>query len=261
VFFEGGSILGGPYSEADTDRYLLRFEDNESYNGWGKELFPILTEKKIPILLGDLQEKALLQKAESMLLNFTEILGGVGGVAMTLSEGSGGVLTRKAFLKKAGGTLLSIWGFSGLAGEVLGNSLRDLTSLPWVNDLRKMAAFTEFSHPEDIVVNFRNALIAEKLLYYSEIKKAELGRKPNIAVIMGLGHELMSEYLRAGREFCQNYLSLYPDFFLRHLFGDEGLEKTFSGVFELTPTINLLKLRALRDPELEKRFGLKSTGE
>ena len=64
-----------------------------------------------------------------------------------------------------------------------------------------MGIAAEIAHPEDLSLLFRNAVIADKLLFYAQQLKQQGIEEPTIALAMGEGHELISEYLKHGKTF------------------------------------------------------------
>lgn len=97
-------------------------------------------------------------------------------------------------------------------------------------------------------------MIAEKLLAYSEEFVKQGKEKPTIAVVMGSGHEFLSEYLKRGSEFCMKVLDIYPESVLKTMFG-ENYHRYYSTLVEMRNENGIRKSTVFEDPRLQKRFG------
>lgn len=252
VFLEGVFVSGGPYPEGNGSVSFNQASGFLQTNTWYKGIVPKLVEGKVPILLGDIYPTAS-RGIESVALNTISYATAIGGTIGSFTKTKGATITKREFLKRAGLGILAFWGYQNLVGELAKSLLPHLDQLTWVDKLRETVAFTEFTHPENVLLNFRNALIAEKILFYAEKKETESGRKPTIAIVMGEGHELLSEYLKKGRRFCRNYLDLYPETFIKNFFG-ENLNQYYSSLFELKAGDGIFDVRIMYDPELQRKF-------
>lgn len=137
------------------------------------------------------------------------------------SEGKG--LTRRR-LVKGGAAAAALWGTAGL-NKFWAAAANELSRQGWADELRRAAHVGEVIHPEDLAIVFRNAVIAEKLLMYVEDRSAEEERKVDVAIAMGGAHELLAEYVKEGRGFCQRVISVYPDELISKVFDEEYIAR------------------------------------
>jgi hypothetical protein len=250
-----GKTLDGVFLETGCSTYLkpgtreFKFPENLGKTAFCQDVILYLKERRIPLLLGD------IPPAEDIMTKGLIIEGISSGSALegtTLALGKEGrAMSRREFLKRTIGAGLGFWGYSRL-GKIVAGSFVEIFRQPWAKELRAAASFVEFLHPEDVITTFRNALIAEKLLTYAQIAEKE-GKRPTIAIIMGGGHEFISEYLKRGREFCLHLINLYPEGVLRTIFG-ENYQNYLPVLVEARPEGNKFKPRVIIDEELEGRL-------
>lgn len=252
IFAEGLYVYDSVY-ESSRSVWAIDYFHKFLSGSWNEDLLPFLSERKIPLISGDLRNANELALWESIAIGEAAPLAAVAGgfwLEKILEE----EMTRGEFLQKIGAAAFLLWGLTGVGGKVITSSLPKAENTSWIEELRKMATFAEFTHPEHVVRNFRNAMIAEKLLYYAEVKSQEFRRKLNIPIIMGAGHALLSEYLRRGRTFCIDYLKLYPEGLIKHLYG-KNLERQFATILEFKPEENHVSINITWDPILKGNFG------
>lgn len=213
AFLETGKFK---YFKTGTREY--EFPEGLDEIAFYKEIIPSLKKGGVKLLFGDVPFKENMNLVANVGPSIIDAVAAFGGPAVALREGK---MSRRQFLERSVSGALGLWGIAKYtkdASEVAPELLRK----PLVMELRKAALLTEISHPEDALVLLRNALIAEKLLNYASQYGSE-GRKPNIAVLMGSGHEFISEYLKKGSEFCRGILNIYPESALRALYGENFL--------------------------------------
>lgn len=252
IFTEGLFVYDSLY-KTNSSVWPIEYFQKHLSGTWNEDLLPLLLEKEIPLICGDLQNKNELAIWESVAIGQAASVSAI-AAGFWLEKIFDGTMTRGEFLQKVGAAALLLWGLTGVGAKAAASSLPKIESALWRESLRSMATFAEFTHPEHVIRNFRNAMIAEKLLYYAEAKSQGLRRRLNIPVIMGFGHELLSEYLKRGRAFCVDYLKLYPEGFIKHLYG-KNLERQFATILEFNPSENHISVNVAWDPVLKKSFG------
>lgn len=242
VFLESGNFQ---YMSYDTREFVLpesRFVEMAFY----RKLIPELRRKNIPILFGDLpmpRAASLVAVLAQGFISFSTILA---GVTMALADNS----KNTSWKKRSAGVLVGAWG----AAELLKHGLATIPEISREaqnKHLRKSAFVIELSHPENIIVMLRNALISEKLLFYAEEFQKKQGRKPTIVIVMGAGHEFISEYLARGRKFCTKILQIYPHKLYKALFGEYYASYIFS-LAEVKMHATGSQSTILKDPFLQK---------
>jgi len=77
--------------------------------------------------------------------------------------------------------------------------------------LDRAGSVLEHTHPENIILEYRNAICAAKLLSIAEWYHEKFGHKPRIGVNMGRGHAGIEDFLVAGRPTCLAVLTAYPN--------------------------------------------------
>ena len=247
VFLETG---GFTYLQPGTREF--KFPENLGKTAFYQDVIPYLKEQKIPLLLGDIPLAGDITALVTISTPETITVGSaMGGTALALGK-EGRAMSRREFLKRTIGLGLGFWGYSRL-GKIVAGSFVEIFRQPWAKELRTAASFVEFSHPEDIITTFRNALIAEKLLNYAQIIAEKEGKRPTIAIIIGGGHEFISEYLKRGREFCLHLINLYPEGVLKTIFG-ENYQNYLPVLVEARPEGNEFKPRVIIDGKLEGRL-------
>lgn len=220
-----------------------------------REIIPHFEETGVKLLFGDMPQTQSVTIPVDLTEELPSIAAVVSGLNLLFGESQAN-LDRREFFMRPLGALLSLWAgarFSERLLAVLSEPARQ-KELSW---LRDAALLTEVSHPEDMLATFRNALIAEKLLNYAqEITNGY--DKPTIAIMMGSGHEFISEYLKRGRTFCQNVLGLYPNGILEIIFGDD-FENYYSALAEITTVGEGITTRIIIDRALESKISTRET--
>lgn len=73
------------------------------------------------------------------------------------------------------------------------------------------------THPEQLVVFFRNLIMADKMLTVADDFKQKTGRKAQIAFNVEYGHNGVQDFLRVGPDICRWLISRYPKKVLRDI--------------------------------------------
>lgn len=245
-FLEYNSLSTNLYEE-ESKNFLEKIQRTPFY----EKIAPFLVQAKVPLLLGDMPippwYNDLYYSVGQSAVNVGEA---AIGSAMAIGKGNE-YINRREFLKSGLGAVVGAWGFWKL-GKDFSAQFPGLLRQPWAEELRKVASVGEFLHPEDMIVNARNALIAKKLLYYSrEFKAHHDGEKPTIGIAMGAGHEFISEYLKGGEKFCMDAINRYPESVLKKFFGEGNYKEYFPILFQITSE----KALKMIDPELQKKVG------
>lgn len=154
-------------------------------------------------------------------------------------------VTRRRTVLKGGLGALSAWGLSSLA------VVAPILSQEHNASNRILSQFTNIvsmAHPEDMVVFFRNALMAEKMLFLAEEQKKQTGKKSHIAFNVGWGHRGIEDFLLAGREMCQKIITLYPSPVLRKIAEINGGVSDFSSalLYKLPENLSEADIQAAR---------------
>ncbi len=201
------TLLDACFLETGTLNYLdlgekfPQLEHNLSREQIYSELYPYLRKSNTPRLYGDLPLTLVNAGVPDMVLS------GVVGTVAALQ-----VASRRELLQKIGWGLLASWGLGKVAVDGTLCAVPEVFRGEKTRHLREMGAFLQLSHPLDTLINLRGVVIAKKLLMYGEALKAKGVDEPTIGIAAGLGHELISESLRLGPQFCLDYLGLYHPF-------------------------------------------------
>lgn len=237
----------GMYEYFKTGTREYEFPEGLGEIAFYKELIPSLEKNGVKLLFGDVPFKGNMGLIKNVVgPSIIDAVAAFGGPAVALSEGK---MNRRQFLGRSVSGVLGLWGISQYTKETI-RVATELLRQPWATELRKAALLTEISHPENSLLLLRNALIAEKLLNYASRYGSE-GRKPNIAVIMGSGHEFISEYLKKGSEFCRGILNIYPESALRVLYG-ENFSTYFPSLVEVSSIGDKTISKLIIDENLER---------
>lgn len=271
IFREEASSLANIIANPDK---IICASDKE----FGSKEFPDKTlleaaQKQIPLMFGDVTVNFTTEILTSLGVNGSELILG----ALSLDKLSElkkeeaklekAKVNKRREVLKAGLALGGVWGLSDtakiplmLAQGIPGDVARKLES--------QVSNIISGAHPEDIIVFFRNALIANKLLYLSELQQQQLGRKPHLVYNVGYGHRGIEDFLQAGRDFCRSVILAYPAPFLRYI-GDQtgGIDMLSSSLLYQLPKdltesdIKSQKLRGkstvINDPQLKQGLAAK----
>lgn len=130
-------------------------------------------------------------------------------------------LNRRDFLRLGAKGLLGAWGASNLAklsGFLIARPGK-------INSVAKaLNEIDDRLHPEDLDLNLRNSVMADKMMYIGERLASQLSRKPEIAISGGAAHSRLMEFVKAGPEFCQKVILSYPWKYLRPAVAGGNLE-------------------------------------
>ena len=225
--------------------------------GFYEKLIPSLLKENIPILFGDLPPQSVPSLMVAGGKGIVEAAALVGGVFAATGKESM-TMNRREFAKIGLGTLVGAWGLSGFSNYIIPVLFPESIRQPWTKKLREIVSFNELIHPEGIIRNVRNAVIAKKLLYFSkELKIHNNGEKPTIGIAMGGDHEFISEYLKRGEGFCMDVLNIYPESVLKKIFGNDVYREYFPIMTEVMPKEagQSYEVRMIVDPEINKRVG------
>jgi hypothetical protein len=217
--------LDGFFLETGAFQYLLpdgtitisALRDTKFY----KDVFPYLEKNNIPMLLEDIPLTKERYASYFLGQHALEIGAVIAGAEMAAPGGKHHEkMTRREMLKRTAGGALLGWGGTALM-KYPAIADDELFRQPWAEGIRNALGSTEFMHPEDLLVAFRNAMVAEKLLYFAQQKSAEGVRKPNIGIAIGAAHSFISEYLKEGRNYSTAFINRYPDGVLSTAFGED----------------------------------------
>lgn len=244
-FLETGAY---PYMLPDGSITMSGLKDTAFY----KDVIPYLETNNIPILLGDIPISKARYVTEFLAQNAIESAAVLAGAKMSfpikIDEGAhANKLSRRDLLRVVGGAV-GLWGATGLMKYPAIADDR-LYRQPWAEGIRNALGFTEFMHPEDFLVGFRNALITEKLLYYTEQLGNNRDEKPTIGIAIGASHALISQYLKEGRNYAIGFINRYPDIVLRGALGDTYKE-FLPTLIEINGQAGNKVAKKIIDPEL-----------
>ena len=166
------------------------------------------------LYLTDINEILLAYYKEANILHRLETVAGIFSSVWGLGDyikekfpkpasvGSDDNLSRRDFLKKIKTGAKTIAGAYLLMPE-LSNQLGHLIKQPDESSLsrkidRALISANETVHPEiyDIMVTFRNYLIAQKAEYIAQLKKAQTQTIPELSILLGAGHSGIESVLK-----------------------------------------------------------------
>jgi hypothetical protein len=101
----------------------------------------------------------------------------------------------------------------GLGRSITQNQLRAIN---------RFNAFIAHAHPEDLVVFFRNVIMARQLQLLGEDLSGKTKEKPRISYQVGGGHAGIEDFLLLGDKLTIATLSIYPKQFLQHVVENNG---------------------------------------
>ena len=226
-----------------------------------KKLLPYLEENQIPYLLGDMpiegRNATLGFMGSNIISSITTIVGADMALSSNKTQGleigkPTNQITRREAVRRIAGGALGSWGALSFARYPV-VAVPELFEQSWTKQVRNAALFAEFIHPEDFIVGFRNAVIAEKLLYHANQLKENGTTHPTIGIAMGNAHGMIQDYLRHGREYCLGFISRYPEGVLKQFFG-ETYALYLPRLVEINNGPDGKKVaRVIVDPELQKK--------
>lgn len=152
------------------------------------------------------------------------------GITPSTSE-----ITRKNFLKGAAAFGIA-WATLPLASEVSVLGLAPEYNGASVDRiLTRLHGFQSNFHPEDLIIFFRNVVIADKMLTIAEEFHKGMGVKGKIGFNVGFLHSGIEDFLGAGAEFCRFIIANFPKDVLREIIRVNKDIETFctSAVLEL----------------------------
>ncbi|MEK7092584.1 MAG: hypothetical protein AAB907_03090 [Patescibacteria group bacterium] len=212
---------------------LLRAEGDVSflYTDYHTKLFPDrvlsqIAKSGIIVIFGDV--KLPFPEASNILSYMTPVV--TTASFMALKEKAPEKKSRRRLLQ-GGATAGLLWGASDIAPKNIARtaSLLDTDSPAYRIFTRLNGSFSHI-HPENDLIFFRNALVAEKLLFSSKLMKDSLGKKPKIGFNFGLLHSGIEDFLRAGQEVCRAVITAYPNFYLQRAVELQGSLDNFCAV-------------------------------
>lgn len=154
-------------------------------------------------------------------------------------------LDRRNFIKKAAYIGAAVVGVPLLMDQLtevfLGKEINQKNALQRI--LIRANGLLTHASPENLLVFFRNLIMADKLLTVAEKFHQELGRKPKITFNMGAAHSGVEDFLLMGLDFTRWLISQYPREFLEEIAKeqqaagrDQSLEYLFSARVISLPT-------------------------
>lgn len=175
-------------------------------------------------------------------------------------------ITRRKFLKIAG--------VSGSAW-LMGSGAYFLTrGGPWIgkfdterNDalhriVDRLNGLQSSTHPEQLMVFFRNLIMADKMSAVAEDIEEKTGKKARVGFVVEYGHNGIQDFLRIGHNMCRWIISQYPKPILRSIADINGGKESlwtarlfkFPKDFSLDPNADWSKVgdRKVVDVELQK---------
>lgn len=187
----------------------------------GEQILQKLANLKSKLIVGDIS----FDQFDAMVKNFTssenidQIIGvnaaAIGTAISQLSKENQSHLTRRNFLK-FGAFTLAAWGLTEsiieLVRNVAGDDARQKTAMSRI--LQRLYGLVSDTHPEDNILFFRNLVMADKMLFVSELFYKQNNQIARIAYNLGSDHTGIEDFLRAGPDFCRSLLSLYSPQFL-----------------------------------------------
>lgn len=133
--------------------------------------------------------------------------------------------------------LAGVWAWA-VSTPIVGNSLLQSEDVPAAErthqvktlrrSLQRANAILEHLHPENLIIFFRNIIMARKLQTLAKHKIKESKSRPNIGYVVGAGHAGIEDLLVLGEEFTLLLLSIYPDKLLKNIVDHNGGIDAFS---------------------------------
>ena len=142
--------------------------------------------------------------------------------------------TRKNFLKGAAALGIT-WATLPFASQMSVVLVPEYNGASVGRILTRLDGFQSNFHPENLLVFFRNVVIADKMLTIAEEFHKGMGVKAKIGFNMGASHSGIEDFLGAGVEFCRFVIANFPEDVLRKIIGANKDIDTFctSAVLEL----------------------------
>lgn len=230
VVFPEGTFASLPSRVAHTQLRAYKGTRHEVTNAplFRKGVLDNLAEHNGQVMIGDIstlsvQDHELIVKSEALLgaaAGTLAILLHLYERDIKLYPGRKESLHRRSLIKYATATT-AFWGLSPSFARFL-----NFNTLTADAPLRRIGArlegiISDF-HPEDMLIFFRNALIANKLLIVANNRQQLLGKKPRVGMIIEGGHSGVEDFLRLGDFLCKEIILLYPRELLEHLVQKNG---------------------------------------
>lgn len=219
----------GPFREAAED---VLFGSNDTINGRNTKrvrIFPDIVLEKlqkhdIPVILGDVDIPSF---DKQFLLGIGQYI--LGGLTLISAKSvrkenhmPAKMLSRRDFVKKTG-YAVGTWAVAPFSGPGIGEVLHLTNQSESVERiLRRFGGMASSLHPELTYLFFRNAVMADKMLYLASYQKEQQGISPKIAFQVGNAHSGIEDFLLAGKSFCQKAILAYPRRFLDVVVADNG---------------------------------------
>ena len=254
---------------------------SHKYNYSGKEvnMFPskilaFLSQGKTEIMTGDVQTPLMRDIGPMIMVGEAAAGGTLAAWLLSNRRGRSKVdskagMGRRKFLR-AVMLVGAAWGLSKVPLMTTGLLLEPYNENAIDRVFSRLAAIESHAHPEESMVFFRNAIMADKLLTVSEDIKERTGKKARIAFQVGSGHAGIEDFLQAGQDFCRGLILAYPKWYLRSTMELNNGIKDFSSarLFKLPENLTQVDIdsggrlsetteRRVVDEKLEKALTLK----
>lgn len=228
-FIKNPELLTGPEIDLYKPRTNMR------------EVVSNLAANNAPLVFGDIRSETSDGKIKNILSIAEETMGVtaliiLAGLALNrlLSNKAESVTRRKILTLPL--KALALYGFSNYTSHITSRTGK-IENPEWVKRLGRIHGITSHMHPEQYVIFFRNAIIADKLLLTGKHLKEKLGRKPNIGFWVGVGHSGIEDFLQLGQDTCRKAINLYPESFLKYFIRESGGAEDFSSVLLAYPRV------------------------
>jgi len=117
--------------------------------------------------------------------------------------------------------------------------------------MSRTAAMVTHAHPEQLLILFRNILMARKLQFLGGHLSKNEERKAKIAYNVGKLHSGIEDFLNLGKEFTLYVLEKFPNKPLREIIDKNGGIESFCSVIIINPDKKLPAKQVVIDQELK----------
>lgn len=214
IFIEGFPFeneLFGAKKEAPTKTDQEEASDGKTF---ASEAVSYALKKEIPLYFGDPIGVRITDEESKLWL--VAMMAGEPGVIFGTQRLAQKIFSRKDFINIAAWSAVAAWPGSYLISYF--NT--SLLTQPWMEPVRKTVnQAEELRRWHDFGKTFRNVEMSYKLLKIADRVRGQEGKTPEIAVIVGAGHQEIEKWLGQGEKRCLEVMRDYPKFILETIFG------------------------------------------
>lgn len=173
----------------------------------------------IDVMFGDVSPGDAMNKAA--MVNTIRDGVGIGSLIMA-SNKQLDKTTRRAFLG------LGLWSFSSFLTLPAYIPLIVTENRRFKQLLSRIGSIGYAVHPEEVIIHFRSAVMADKIMEAAKIYKQASGRKAKISFNVGAGHASMEDFLQLGQNFTRDFIMAHPEWVIGEMVETNGGSHQFS---------------------------------